>query len=109
MKGDIMYYYYAKVNYREPGMAYNAGYSVASETMEQARDELAYGVNYYQTLDDTQIVTAKIDKVCDTCNGEGQVRRGKRVIKQVRCPDCKGKDSRSTVETWIDLPKETWV
>jgi len=66
-------------------------------TLEEAKQVLIQNVTYLASVGET-VKNVRIDRICATCDGCGHVtKRGPRSIKHLRCPDCKGKDSRVTI------------
>ena len=78
--------------------------------LQFAREGLIEYIHYYTEQGDIQITQAVIERYCRNCDGMGTVVvRKPRSRKEVACPDCKGKDSTTIYETWIDLPREAWL
>lgn len=70
----------------------NEGVSVicGGETLEKVVQDLITSATYYWALG-YQVKIKDVRPYCITCHGAGKLRKGTRVIKYVKCPDCKGK------------------
>ena len=102
------FYYISTIEYHRPG-DHTSSASQPTEIITAARKVLVDSYEFYRGLDGVQITCAQIESICGTCNGTGQISRGVRVIKWVRCPACKGQDPKVTTELWVNLPRELWL
>ena len=97
-------FYHTEVDYKNDKNGTISGTYGGQFLLTEAQDELATTYAYYNDLG-RQIVRAQIVARCMECNGSGTRLKGVRVKKQVRCPVCRGKNSETVIETWVNLPK----
>ena len=65
-----------------------------SKCLQDGIKDLIYyaGLNYKPTLE--------ITEVCNTCGGDGTVRKTRSMYGTKPCPDCKGKNSRTVIASF---------
>jgi len=98
-------YYSGVIDTKDQG---KLGVSVicGGETLEKALASLITSGTYYWALGD-DVKIKEIRPYCASCQGSGRTRRGKRIIKYVNCPDCKGKGQGDVIITEIPLVPST--
>lgn len=95
-------------------LARGGGVQSGSDTLDGAKAVLHKDYAYY-TTDPVyegkfpQVIEATIERICDPCNGTGKTQSKRSKFRKVRCPRCRGKESRVRLVTWIDLPRELWA
>ena len=116
-----MYKYSALVDFRpyDSDRSYDSAVIGGGDTIEKAMESMIHDIEYYQVECNYMITHTELKAHCATCSGNGEVfqphkRQPKRAFswsqprgKNIRCPDCKGKDSEYTIEEWFnpDRPK----
>jgi len=69
---------------------------LGDDDKKRAIEALAYHIEYYKGID-CIITKIKFGMMCKMCSGNGTVfvpsKRNKFLGKNVRCPECKGKNS----------------
>lgn len=83
-------------------VAYDGGGDVSGsmvaggDTLEEALTRLFKSGTYYVGLGYT-VAIRNVEMFCCRCNGSGNVQKGKNAFRFVKCPMCKGRDSRRIV------------
>jgi hypothetical protein len=63
--------------------------SAARSDLSAMMADLFEMAHYYVGLG-YRVRAVGISQMCARCGGKGEVRKGVRVVKRVRCPDCRG-------------------
>lgn len=101
-RNNIPATYGAFINYiHTNGNQTISGVGFGSDDLEEVKKQLKY---HLLRIDHIGCITLEYEivKECKHCNGTGKVRKGKRIVKTVNCPNCKGKPILEHVETWQD-------
>lgn len=80
----------------------HASMIVGGDTLEEALFRLIKSSLYYVGLG-YAVIIKNVERFCSACDGKGSVRKGKRVYRDVKCPMCRGKDSRKVILELIPI------
>jgi hypothetical protein len=90
--------YSCYISYRDlkSERSYDSGMGMGEDNLHKLLEDMSYHIQYYKNLG-YRITEIKVDQICKACNGNGEVfipnKRNRFIGKNVRCPDCKGKNS----------------
>lgn len=96
------YYYNGNVAYSDDGK--DGSMITGGDTLEEALSKLFKGALYYVGLD-YKVAIRNVQRFCSRCHGAGNVMKTK--FRSIKCPMCKGKDSRKILleSIPVELPR----